>query len=390
MKLKGLSYKEARAQVEVVAEQVMLGEKKNKQSATLSGGMKRKLHLGISLIGESSVVLLDEPTSGMDPEARREIWDLLSGFKKDRTVILTTHFMEEADVLGDRIAIMAGGKVQCYGSSLYLKRAYGTGYRLTMTKDGRRCDERGAKDLIRRFVPSAGTISNVSGELAMALPSEDEDRFTEMLKALSESKSKLGIANFGLSVTTLEDVFLRVGSNADGGIKEADAIGLNVEELEQNGLQRMNSVDSGADYAAPDQALTDFRSGYAAGLSLFFLHMKGLVTKRVLQTFRTWVTYLSMAMVPVVVAVICGVVVDFIGEIGDPEEAEPLVMTLEDYEDTIDFWEVSTFCFIVHTYQLPYRLLVSWNLQYNVFTFLDRHQRFGHHQLWRQLSIDHK
>ena len=129
-----------------VADQVMLGEKLNKRASTLSGGMKRKLHLGISLIGKSSVVLLDEPTSGkrhcprmaksplqsestihegMDPEARREIWDLLQDFKKDRTVILTTHFMEEADVLGDRIAIMAGGKVQCYGSSLFLKRAYG-------------------------------------------------------------------------------------------------------------------------------------------------------------------------------------------------------------------------------------------------------------------------
>ena len=61
----------------------------------------------------------------MDPEARREIWDLLQDFKRDRTIILTTHFMEEADVLGDRIAIMASGKVQCYGTSLFLKRAYG-------------------------------------------------------------------------------------------------------------------------------------------------------------------------------------------------------------------------------------------------------------------------
>ena len=73
----------------------------------LSGGMKRKLHLGISIIGESTVLLLDEPTSGLDPEARREIWDLLSNFKYGRTIILTTHFMEEADALGDRIALIA-------------------------------------------------------------------------------------------------------------------------------------------------------------------------------------------------------------------------------------------------------------------------------------------
>ena len=67
------------------------------------GGMKRKLHLGIALIGDSSVVMLDEPTSGMDPEARRHMWDLLQEIKKERTMILTTHFMEEADVLGEKI-----------------------------------------------------------------------------------------------------------------------------------------------------------------------------------------------------------------------------------------------------------------------------------------------
>ena len=69
----------------------------------IKGGMKRKLHLGIALIGDSSVVMLDEPTSGMDPEARRHMWDLLQEIKKERTMILTTHFMEEADVLGEKI-----------------------------------------------------------------------------------------------------------------------------------------------------------------------------------------------------------------------------------------------------------------------------------------------
>ncbi len=61
----------------------------------------------------------------MDPEARREIWDLLQSLKSEKTVILTTHFMEEADALGDRIAIMAAGKVKCYGTSMFLKKAYG-------------------------------------------------------------------------------------------------------------------------------------------------------------------------------------------------------------------------------------------------------------------------
>ena len=70
-------------------------------------------------------MILDEPTSGMDPEARRKTWDILKSEKKGRTMILTTHFMDEADILGDRIAIMTNGVVQCYGTSLFLKKKYG-------------------------------------------------------------------------------------------------------------------------------------------------------------------------------------------------------------------------------------------------------------------------
>ena len=70
-------------------------------------------------------MILDEPTSGMDPEARRQTWDILQSQRAGRTMILSTHFMEEADLLGDRIAIMADGVIQCYGSSLFLKSKYG-------------------------------------------------------------------------------------------------------------------------------------------------------------------------------------------------------------------------------------------------------------------------
>lgn len=70
--------------------------------------------------------MLDEPTSGMDPASRRTLWDFLENEKKGRTMLLTTHFMDEADLLGDRIAIMAGGKLQCYGSPFFLKKKYGT------------------------------------------------------------------------------------------------------------------------------------------------------------------------------------------------------------------------------------------------------------------------
>ena len=87
----------------------------------------RKLQLIIAFAGKTKIILLDEPTSGMDPTARRETWQLIERKKMDRIIILTTHYMDEADVLGDRIAIMSKGKLKCCGSSLFLKKKYGLG-----------------------------------------------------------------------------------------------------------------------------------------------------------------------------------------------------------------------------------------------------------------------
>ena len=89
------------------------------------------------MIGNSKVIMLDEPTSGMDTTARRKLWDMLKKNKQGKIIILTTHYMEEADILGDRIAIMAEGQVQCTGSSLFLKNRYGVGYNLVMVKNNR-------------------------------------------------------------------------------------------------------------------------------------------------------------------------------------------------------------------------------------------------------------
>ena len=74
--------------------------------------------------------ILDEPTSGMDLNARRKLWDMLKDYKQDRIIILTTHSMDEADLLGDRIGIMSQGRLVCLGSGMFLKNRYGCGYKL--------------------------------------------------------------------------------------------------------------------------------------------------------------------------------------------------------------------------------------------------------------------
>lgn len=102
-----------------------LKAKANTLAKNLSGGQKRKLQLCISLLGDSKLVLLDEPTSGMDPTARRETWDIIKQIKHNKIIILTTHYMDEAENLADRVAIISKGKLQCCGSSLFLKKRFG-------------------------------------------------------------------------------------------------------------------------------------------------------------------------------------------------------------------------------------------------------------------------
>ncbi|ROT79375.1 putative ATP-binding cassette sub-family A member 3-like [Penaeus vannamei] len=121
-RLKGLTSKAAKAEALEILTRLELLDKQQMFGNQLSGGMKRKLSLAISLMGSTKVVILDEPSSGLDPESRRWVWDVVQGERGRRTFLITTHHMEEADVLGDRVAIMASGRVVCTGSTLFLKR----------------------------------------------------------------------------------------------------------------------------------------------------------------------------------------------------------------------------------------------------------------------------
>uniref|UniRef100_A0A8B9QTT7 ABC transporter domain-containing protein n=1 Tax=Anas platyrhynchos TaxID=8839 RepID=A0A8B9QTT7_ANAPL len=113
---------------------VDLLEHQDKHVGALSGGMKRRLSVAISFIGNSKTVILDEPTSGVDPCSRRSIWDVLLKYKAGCTLIFTTHHLDEAEVLSDRIAILQQGQLRCCGSPSYLRETYGQGHSLTLIK----------------------------------------------------------------------------------------------------------------------------------------------------------------------------------------------------------------------------------------------------------------
>ncbi|XP_022109857.1 ATP-binding cassette sub-family A member 1-like [Acanthaster planci] len=290
-RVKGATNQEIHIEMEEMLKHLRLQQKRNELVNNLSGGMKRKLSIAIAFVAGSKMVILDEPTAGVDPYARREIWELLGKYKEGRTIIMSTHHMDEADVLGDRIAIISAGQLRCSGSSLFLKGRFGNGYYLVLNKcipgsdiplsaqpigdlayntalskgpdvvteaimnrqeedkkrgmdldvveptemkvaleleendlqpkkakppidipDGGSCQESVVTRFIQSYLPSATLCENLGTELSYILPSSaTEVGCLEFLfKELEMFKDQLYITNFGISDTSLEEVFLSV------------------------------------------------------------------------------------------------------------------------------------------------------------------------------------
>ncbi|XP_062957203.1 phospholipid-transporting ATPase ABCA3-like [Cynocephalus volans] len=261
-------------------------EKRDAFSQSLSGGMKRKLSIIIALMGGSKVVILDEPTSGMDPASRRATWDLLQQYKEDRTILLTTHYMDEADVLGDRIAIMVNGSLQCCGSSIFLKKIYGAGYHIVMVKE-RHCNVEVISKLIHYYIPTATLENNVGTELSFILPKEYIHRFEALFTALEKRQRKLGIASFGVSITTMEEIFLRVGhmesSQTDIQDKKTSSQmnKFSITNQDRNVSRNVKSIDSPTLNESPTII---FNTGY----SLYNQQFRAMFIKRMMFSWRNW------------------------------------------------------------------------------------------------------
>ncbi|KAJ7993627.1 hypothetical protein DPEC_G00256600 [Dallia pectoralis] len=239
-KLKGMAEEDIRKETDKMIDDLELNNKRHSLVQTLSGGMKRKLSVAIAFVGGSRAVILDEPTAGVDPYARRAIWDLILKYKQGRTILLSTHHMDEADLLGDRIAIISHGKLKCCGSPLFLKSTYGDGYKLTLVKKQSEsqapstqspsstscspCSEARVTQFIRQFVGSCLLVSNSNTELSYVLPSEAVKKgcFERLFQALEQNLEILALTSFGVMDTTLEEVFLKV-SEEDQSLENSDA-----------------------------------------------------------------------------------------------------------------------------------------------------------------------
>jgi ABC-type multidrug transport system ATPase subunit len=220
--IKGVSRKDTPLAVAHQLAEVSLSHVTNNKAGTFSGGMKRRLSVAVASIGQPKLVFMDEATTGLDPVSKRGVWQLVEELKERCTVILTTHSLEEADFLSDRIAIMADGQVRCLGSPLHLKNRYGSGYRIHLTCEQVAADEDGEESggedgsaEVRQFfsknAPSMSLVSDNAGNLTFAAAADDLDTFVHICELLEDEKTRPEhVRDWGVSQTTLEDVFIRV------------------------------------------------------------------------------------------------------------------------------------------------------------------------------------
>ncbi|GBG28493.1 ABC transporter ATP-binding protein [Hondaea fermentalgiana] len=189
----------------------------DKPVSTYSGGMKRKVSIAVAFLGNPELVMLDEPTAGVDSYGRRAIWDMIAASKAGRSIILTTHFMDEADVLSDRIGILNHGKLVTCGTSLFLKHHFGAGYTLKFDAPNKSAMDATAAS-VRSAVP--GAEFKYSNQLTQhwKLPTGAEQAFAGLLERLDGS----GCAAVSLELTTLTDVFLKTGAEDPSRDEEGD------------------------------------------------------------------------------------------------------------------------------------------------------------------------
>ncbi|XP_057274492.1 ATP-binding cassette sub-family A member 9-like isoform X3 [Pezoporus wallicus] len=224
--IKGIQQKEVEQEVQKVLVMLDLTDLQDVHADVLSGGQKRKLSLGIAILGNPKVLLLDEPTAGLDPCSRHHVWTLLKERQAGRVTLFTTQSMQEADAHADRKAFLSNGRLQCVGSSLYLKRKWGVGYHLRMHISDP-CDPDLVSSLVRQYIPNAVLKGQKQGELCYMLPLENTDSFPDLFSHLESSLSQ-GVVNYEVSRTTLEEVFLKlegeeaIGQEEDGDVEEKD------------------------------------------------------------------------------------------------------------------------------------------------------------------------
>ncbi|XP_070203335.1 phospholipid-transporting ATPase ABCA3-like [Littorina saxatilis] len=202
-----------------VLEVLELGSHGAKRAGNLSGGMKRKLTTAMSLIGDPSVILLDEPFTGLDPSARRHLWDVLSSVRSGgSTLILTSHSMEECEALCTRVAIMVNGRMKCLGTTQHLKSRFGQGFtlsvRMGLKKNGQLASFNPLVTYVQSHFRSAKCFNSdhLQGYAYIQIP-DPHTPLSAVFRALESAKLALNVQDYSVHQTSLQQVFLAFTSD---------------------------------------------------------------------------------------------------------------------------------------------------------------------------------
>ncbi|AEG45279.1 daunorubicin resistance protein DrrA family ABC transporter ATP-binding protein [Isoptericola variabilis] len=197
----------ARRRVEGLLEAFSLSDAGGRQVKTYSGGMRRRIDLAASLVLAPRVLFLDEPTTGLDPRSRNQVWDIVRVLVEDgATVLLTTQYLEEADQLADRIAVIDHGKVIAEGTSTELKRSVGQGSVSLRLADARRRAEAAA--VVERLLGTEPTLPTDPYALSARVPDDGAYAVAQLLPALQDAG--IAVPEFTLGQPSLDEVFLTI------------------------------------------------------------------------------------------------------------------------------------------------------------------------------------
>ncbi|XP_006886316.1 PREDICTED: ATP-binding cassette sub-family A member 9-like [Elephantulus edwardii] len=235
-KIRGIQAQEADKEVRRVLLDLEMENIQDVLAQNLSGGQKRKLTFGIAILGNPQILLLDEPTAGLDPFSRHQVWNLLKERKSGHVILFSTQFMDEADILADRKVFLSGGRLKCAGSSLFLKKKWGIGYHLSLHLN-EMCDPESVTSLIKHHIPDAKLTAQSEEKLVYILPLERTDKFADLYRDLDRCSNQ-GIEDYGVSMTTLNEVFLKLEGKSAIGESDIE-VG---EQVQSNEVQDTGSL----------------------------------------------------------------------------------------------------------------------------------------------------
>ncbi|GFY39409.1 ATP-binding cassette sub-family A member 2 [Trichonephila inaurata madagascariensis] len=322
-RLKGLLDEDnVKKEVDEMLDRLNLAEKEDECTETLSGGQRRRLCVGIAFVGGSKVVILDEPTSSVDPVARRKIWDLILSYKKGRTILFTTHHLDEADILSDRVAILHKGRMLCCGSPLELKGRFGSGYRLNLLSCAEKSEQEehdsgrassiaeyeepvnmdcdGVMECIQTYVPDATLLENDDSHLVVSLPAEPltTKPLSTFFCHLEKCLHLWGFQSCSLSSATLEEVFLTLcrledAKAAHNSDKCSDISPFRLKKTsETTFIQKSDdfykNCDSTVALEMTEKDKTACKTKIIYSTHLKYNQLKSLVKKRFWHTKRNW------------------------------------------------------------------------------------------------------